>query len=71
MIDMTGRKPAAVLDTPWFKSSYSNAAATCVEVRFAEDAVLVRDSKNRAHGPILAVTITEWAAFLDGLADRH
>jgi hypothetical protein len=33
--------------------------------------VLVRDSKNRAHGPTRAVTITEWAAFLDGLADRH
>jgi len=70
VIDMT-RKPAAVTDTSWFKSSYSNAAATCVEVRFAGDAVLVRDSKNRAHGPTLAVTTEQWAVFLDGLAGRH
>jgi len=70
VIDMT-RKPAAVTDTSWFKSSYSNAAATCVEVRFVEDAVLVRDSKNRAHGPTLAMTTTAWAAFLGGLASLH
>ncbi len=70
MIDMT-RKPAAVTDTSWFKSSYSNAAATCVEVRFVEDAVLVRDSKNHPHGPTLAVTTDQWAAFLDELASRH
>lgn len=71
MIDMTRREPAAEPDTLWFKSSYSNAAATCVEVRFAGDAVLVRDSKNRPHGPTLAVTTTEWAVFLDGLTSRH
>jgi hypothetical protein len=33
--------------------------------------VLVRDSKNRAHGPTFAVSTTEWAAFLDGLTGRH
>ncbi len=71
MIDMTGRESVTVIDTPWFTSSYSNAAATCVEVRFDGDAVLVRDSKNRVHGPTLAVTATEWAAFLDGLAGCH
>ncbi len=68
MIDMIRREPAAATDTSWFKSSYSNAAATCVEVRFSGGAVLVRDSKNRVHGPTLAVTTTEWAAFLEGLA---
>ncbi len=71
MIDMTGRRSVTVIDTSWFKSSYSNAASACVEVRFAGDAVLVRDSKNRAHGPTLTVTATEWAAFLDGLPSRH
>ncbi|MDQ3988785.1 MAG: DUF397 domain-containing protein [Actinomycetota bacterium] len=68
---MTGRKPAAATDTPWFTSSYSNAAAACVEVRFAGDAVLVRDSKDRTRGPILAVTPNEWAAFLDGLSSPY
>ena len=71
MTDMTGGKPTAAAGTPWFKSSYSDGPVACVEVRFAGDAVLVRDSKNRVHGATLAVTTTEWAAFLDGLADRH
>jgi hypothetical protein len=71
VIDMTGSQPVTAAGAPWFTSSYTNAAATCVEVRFDGDAVLVRDSKNRAHGPTLAVTTTEWAAFLDGLADRY
>ena len=71
MIDMTCREPAAASDTSWFKSSYSNAASACVEVRFAGDAVLVRDSKNRAQGPTLAMTTTAWAAFLEGLSSLH
>lgn len=68
---MTGWESVTAIDTPWFTSSYTNAASACVEVRFAGDAVLVRDSKNRAHGATLAVTTTEWATFLDGLALRH
>lgn len=68
MIDMTGRESATALDRAWFKSSYSDGPVACVEVRFAGDAVLVRDSKQRTHGPTLAVTTTEWATFLDGLA---
>ena len=71
MIDMTCREPAPATDTSWFKSSYSNAASACVEVRFAGDAVLVRDSKNRVHGPALAVTTTAWAAFLEGMPSLH
>lgn len=71
MIDMTGHGPVSAADTPWFKSSYSNSSVACVEVRFDGDAVLVRDSKNRTHSPTLAVTTTEWVAFLDGLAGRH
>lgn len=71
MIDMTGSQPVTVAGAPWFKSSYSDNSLGCVEVRFDGDAVLVRDSKDRAHGPTLAVTTTGWAAFLDGLAHHH
>ena len=71
MIDMIRREPAAATDTSWFKSSYSNAASACVEARFAGDVILVRDSKNRTHGPALAVTTTAWAAFLEGLPSLH
>ena len=70
MIDMIGSQPIAA-GSPWFKSSYSDTSTSCVEVRFAGGAVLVRDSKNHTHGPTLAVTTDQWAAFLDGLASRH
>ena len=68
MIDMTGSQLVTATGASWFKSSYSTSSVACVEVRFAGDAVLVRDSKNRAHSPTLAVTTTEWTAFLDELA---
>jgi hypothetical protein len=51
----------------WFKSSFSNGNATCVEVRFGDDHVSVRDSKDPA-GPILTFTSREWTAFLRGAA---
>jgi hypothetical protein len=51
----------------WFKSSFSNGNATCVEVRFDDDHVAVRDSKDPA-GPILTFPRGEWTAFLHGAA---
>ncbi|MGH3813090.1 MAG: DUF397 domain-containing protein [Pseudonocardiaceae bacterium] len=47
----------------WRTSSYSGSGSDCVEVAPAPAGVLVRDSKN-ADGPVLAVTITAWRAFL-------
>jgi hypothetical protein len=47
----------------WFKSSFSNGNATCVEVRFDDDHVSVRDGKDPASA-VLTFTRTEWAAFL-------
>lgn len=52
----------------WFKSSFSNGNATCVEVRFDDDRVSVRDSKDPA-GPILTFPRGEWTAFLHGAAE--
>jgi|GEM_PF-4516580 len=51
----------------WGKSSYSNAAASCVETRFDGHRVGVRDSKNRqvvsAGGePTLTVSEPQWFA---------
>lgn len=51
----------------WFKSSYSAASQTCVEVRFDGPRVLVRDSKYQgppATQPILAFSNASWSAFL-------
>jgi hypothetical protein len=49
----------------WRKSSCSNPDS-CVEVRFVENAIQVRDSKNQ-DGPVLTFTEREWAAFVDGV----
>ncbi|WP_378734397.1 DUF397 domain-containing protein [Nocardia brasiliensis] len=58
---------SAATGTGWFKSSYSAASQTCVEVRFEGDRVLVRDSKYQgapASRPSLAFTNAAWSAFI-------
>lgn len=52
------------MTTGWFKSTYSSGGSNgCVEVRFREATVGVRDSKN-ADGPALNVRKGAWRAFL-------
>ncbi|MEU6151021.1 DUF397 domain-containing protein [Actinosynnema sp. NPDC047251] len=51
-------------DTGWFKSSRSTAGSNgCVEVRFTDAVVLVRDSKN-ADGPHFRFATRAWRAFV-------
>ncbi|MFI7665958.1 DUF397 domain-containing protein [Nocardia sp. NPDC049526] len=51
----------------WFKSSYSEGSAQCVEVAWLDrDRVGVRDSKNPT-GPALIFTPGEWNAFTAGM----
>ena len=59
---MTMSDPA---DLVWWRSSASESGS-CVEVAFAQQSVLVRQSRNPA-GPTLSFTLTEWAAFLAGV----
>ncbi|WP_159945723.1 MULTISPECIES: DUF397 domain-containing protein [unclassified Nocardiopsis] len=47
----------------WFKSSYSENAAHCVELRHRNERVQVRDTQNR-QAATLAFPATEWAALL-------
>ncbi|WP_163509119.1 DUF397 domain-containing protein [Fodinicola acaciae] len=56
--------------TGWFKSSHSDAAATCIEVRFAGDVVEIRDTKaNGVDGqPTLTVDAPSWRAFIAKIA---
>lgn len=62
----------AFVDGPehaWCKSSHSSSdGGGCVEVAFAGDETLVRDSKD-PDGPRLRFTRTEWDAFLAGVRD--
>jgi len=53
----------------WLKSSRSNPGA-CVEVRFIDDFVQVRDSKD-PDGPVLTFTNREWTAFLEGVRSNE
>ncbi|MFI9272917.1 DUF397 domain-containing protein [Kitasatospora sp. NPDC052896] len=54
-------------DAAWFKSSYSNGQANCVEVAFtAGGGVPVRDSKD-PQGPALIFAADAWRAFVGGL----
>ncbi|CAL9350991.1 MULTISPECIES: DUF397 domain-containing protein [Nocardiopsis] len=47
----------------WFKSSYSENAAHCVELRHRRDRVQVRDTQNQ-EAATLAFPAAEWAALL-------
>jgi hypothetical protein len=49
----------------WIKSSLSYANGNCVEVYFADTAVMVRNSKD-PDGPVLTFTVEEWEAFIGG-----
>jgi Domain of unknown function (DUF397) len=53
----------------WRKSSYSGNKEHCVEVASTEHAVLVRDTKDRGAGPVIAFCGTQWTTFLTGI--RH
>jgi uncharacterized protein DUF397 len=57
-------------DAAWKKGSRSNGSGgnNCVEVAFLDDAVAVRDSKDR-QGPALLFTQAEWTAFVDSAKD--
>jgi hypothetical protein len=69
----------------WFKSTASNPSGNCVEafwqtstasnkqncveVRAADDRILIRDTKDNGAGPVLSFTGAEWDAFLEGAKD--
>lgn len=55
------------MSAPWRKSSYSgNGGQDCVEVA-GDGAVLIRDTKDRGHGPVLRVSPEAWANFTASL----
>jgi hypothetical protein len=45
----------------WRKSSYSTGnGGQCVETGHVPGAVLVRDTKENGHGPVLRITPADW-----------
>lgn len=65
---MTDRLQRNLQEPSWFKSTYSNPRASCVEVRSDTGETGIRDSKHprtgTATGPTLAVPGAQWTAFL-------
>ncbi|HEV8562080.1 MAG TPA: DUF397 domain-containing protein [Actinophytocola sp.] len=61
MIDNTAVAPRE----GWFTSSFSNGSQTCVEIKFTDATVLIRDTKDR--GPTISVTSAGWSAFVSTL----
>jgi hypothetical protein len=50
---------------PWRTSSYTgNGGGNCLEAATAGSAILIRDTKDRAAGPVLAVSAETWRTFL-------
>jgi Domain of unknown function (DUF397) len=53
---------------PWRKSTYSdNGGSDCVEAGQVPGAVLIRDTKDNGHGPVLRVSAETWRRFTAGL----
>lgn len=59
----------------WFKSTLSSGSCACVEVRFKEGSVAVRDSKylrnpdnDPATQPMITIAVDEWMSFLSEVA---
>jgi Domain of unknown function (DUF397) len=57
----------------WFVSSFTNGGGSCVQVKFAgQDAILVRDSKDRrAQSPIIGVPSHSWATLLNIISSNQ
>lgn len=60
----------------WFKSTRSNQASSCVEVRFEGGRVFVRDSKylrdstnDPSSQPVIVIDATDWRDFLAYVLD--
>jgi hypothetical protein len=54
------------IDLHWRKSSYSgNGGGSCVEVADHDSRVLVRDTKDHGHGPVLRFSPDVWRRFAD------
>ena len=61
------------MSTTWFKSSFSGADKTCVEVANRHEAVLIRDSKYsgpESEQPIITVPTADWSTLLDLVLSR-
>lgn len=58
-----------MLSEKWKKSTRSGGGNGCVETRYIDGVVEVRDTKAGPDAPVQRYNRTEWAAFLAGAKD--
>jgi Domain of unknown function (DUF397) len=58
---------AEAAEAPRWRKASASASGGCVEVAGSEASVLVRDSKDPAGGPVIAMTREDFAALLAGI----
>jgi hypothetical protein len=51
----------------WRKSSYSGNGVNCVEAGNTTGAVLVRDTTQHGHGPVLQVAAADWTRLVKSI----
>nr|WP_204011291.1 DUF397 domain-containing protein [Micromonospora andamanensis] len=57
------------LGTTWRTSTRSGTQGQCIEIRYIDGRVEVRDSKDRS-GPSLALTPENWTVFVTSLGKK-
>ena len=58
------------VDARWRKSSHSGNGANCVEAANVPGAILIRDTKDREHGPVLRLSPAAFADFTTRLRNN-
>ncbi|MDL4813561.1 DUF397 domain-containing protein [Actinomadura opuntiae] len=56
-------------DLQWHTSTYTGSGGNCIEIACRDEAVYVRDSKNRS-GPVLVITRADWWYLLHAIRCR-
>ena len=65
-VEEDARASANLAEFRWRKSSRSSTWSNCVEVAFADQAVMTRDSKH-PEGAVLAFSAGDWTSFLEAI----
>ena len=62
---MSDERCSAPNRSDWFKSSYSNASASCLEALLGRSTTIVRDSKDRSKtSPVIKSSTEAWNCLL-------
>jgi hypothetical protein len=59
------------METGWRKSSHSTGnGGNCIETRSTPGRMMIRDTKDNGHGPVLSVSPAAWQRFTAAVKSR-